>query len=923
MNSLTISVISLSYVSFLVGLIYLQRKKIISSNIINHPLIGCLVLGVIASSWSFFGAQNLIALYGGNFLAFYLGLSCAFFISPILLQPFLQIGHKYQLNSLADILTFRFHNKLVGLITSLLLLIVTVILIVINIKDFIQIINLINENNINKQVIGIIYCLVLGLFAVSFVGNRQNTKNNKQQALILLLAGESLLKVILFGGLAIYVYVAIFDYHIPPVHFAEIKPDTFRTIMLLAFSSVIVIPYIYHVLTCNNGDTKIFDYASWFVPLYLLIVSLPVVLLLLVNYKFDLSNVFELGIRLDNLFIKGLTYVIGLTTIFTVTLVLVLASSHMLLSHVVVHVYKPIVGINIYYHLTVSKYALIILVIILSYMIYAITDIDWHANWFVPYILAIQFLPGALFGLYWQRTSGISFLIGLFFGVIVLIVGLFYSDNFQYIVWYSLLVNCCVFLGTAFIFKPNKNEQKAAIACKVDKYQFNNMRKLQAQTPTEFIEKLRVRLGAVIAIREVKMAVGELNLDLNERNSYALLRLRHKLEINLVRLFGQTIAKEIVDECLPFIDESVDNLNFSFNLLEDHLEEYQTKLFGLSAELDRLRRYQKQILHHLPVGVCSLNAQHEITLWNKAVADLTGIAAKQIRGRNIADLPEPWGELSQNFINQNDRYLFKQNINKYCINLYKANLEDKDEIILVFEDITEMQNLEHKLIHADRLASIGRLAAGVAHEIGNPVTAIACLAQNLTEDYEENEEIRYLGIQIQKQTKRITNIVHSLLGFSYAESMPNTCVSLFKITKQAIELLQLNPNEQQVNFYNECDENHVVFGNEQKLLQVIINLLDNARFASHKNGDIWIKTKQIDNFIELKITDEGTGIDAEIIPKLFEPFFTTKQAGRGTGLGLALTYTIIQEHKGEINIISPSNMVTNRGTCICIKLPCN
>jgi len=921
MDILLIAFISLGYLAFLLSLIYVQRKQIISTKFIKHPAVLCLALGVIASSWSFLGATELTYLYGGNFLAFYLGISCAFFISPILLQPFLHISHKYQFNSLADLLTFRFHKKTVGFSISLLLLIVTVALIVDHIQALTQSITLIGVHNISPKIIGLIYSVILSLIAVSFVGNRRNTKNNKQYSLILLLAGEALLKLFLLVIVGGYIYVAVFNYDVPLVVALQLEPNTFRVITLLLFSSVIVMPHIYHVLVCNNGNHKIFNYISFGVPLYLLIISIPVCLLLLANNVFSVKNIFSLARYLDSNLLNGLFYVISLTTTFTTTLLLVLASSHMLLSHVVVHIYQPISDRSIYYQLTLSKFALIIAIVILSYLVYVINNIDWQVNWYIPYVLAIQLFPGTLFSLYWKKASSTGFLAGLAVGCLIVIGGLFFFNNWQNILWCSLFANCLVFLGTSIIFTPNDNEQKAAIACSVDKYQFNIMRKLHAKTAKEFSNQLSKRLGAALALREVKAALDELNLSLDENNSYALLQLRHKLTVNLARLFGQTIAKEIIEECLPFIDEDVSNLTFSFNLLEDHLEKYQTKLSGLSAELDRLRRYQKQILHNLPVGVCSLNAQHEITLWNKAMADLTGIEAKQIRGSNISNLPNPWSEISQQFINYHKNHKFKQSINQHFINLYKAHLDDKDGLILVFEDITEMQNLERKLIHTDRLASVGRLAAGVAHEIGNPITAIACLAQNLTEDYEHDFDIVQLSAQIQTQTTRIANIVQSLLGFAHAENVPNTKVSLFNVAEQAIELLRLNHNERRVNFYNNCVFEHKVIGSEQKLLQVIINLLDNARFASPVDGNIWLSTKQIDSFIELSIADQGTGIDPEIIPKLFEPFFTTKQAGRGTGLGLALTYTIVQEHGGEINIVSPLDKIKQQGTGIYIKLP--
>jgi signal transduction histidine kinase len=226
-------------------------------------------------------------------------------------------------------------------------------------------------------------------------------------------------------------------------------------------------------------------------------------------------------------------------------------------------------------------------------------------------------------------------------------------------------------------------------------------------------------------------------------------------------------------------------------------------------------------------------------------------------------------------------------------------------------------------VHSERLASIGRLAAGVAHEIGNPVTGIACLAQNLREEREDDGEITELSSQILEQTKRISRIVQSLMSFAHAGSHQHSDepVCLAEVAQDAIGLLALNRRNFEVQFFNLCDPEHWVDGDPQRLAQVLINLLSNARDASPAGTAVRVKSEASEHTVDLIVEDEGSGIPKSIMDRLFEPFFTTKDPGEGTGLGLALVYSIVEEHYGQITIDSPADTQSQRGTRIRVTLP--
>jgi signal transduction histidine kinase len=231
------------------------------------------------------------------------------------------------------------------------------------------------------------------------------------------------------------------------------------------------------------------------------------------------------------------------------------------------------------------------------------------------------------------------------------------------------------------------------------------------------------------------------------------------------------------------------------------------------------------------------------------------------------------------------------------------------------------------LIHSERLASLGRVAAGVAHEIGNPVTGIACLAQNLRAE-SDDPELMEIADDILTQTERISAIVQTLVNFSHGgkhtaiRSRDNIC--LYDCVNEAVNLLLLDKESQPVRFLNNCDGQYLVVGNQQRLTQVFLNLLSNARDACTANQQIVIDSWLVNPAtVAVAVTDPGSGIDALHQEHIWEPFFTTKEPGQGTGLGLALVYSIVEAHQGRIRVESPPAPDADTGTRFIVELPRN
>ena len=441
-------------------------------------------------------------------------------------------------------------------------------------------------------------------------------------------------------------------------------------------------------------------------------------------------------------------------------------------------------------------------------------------------------------------------------------------------------------------------------------------------------------LGRSVSDREVDLALSELRIAVDEQRPYALHQLRDKMETNLSSILGQTIARRIIGSFLPYKEDSSSTLTENVFTIESRIEEYQTQLTGLAAEVDSLRRYHRQTLQELPTAVCSFGVDGEVLTWNHAMTQLTMIDSQAIVGSPSKAIEEPWLSLLTEFSEQHVTHVLKKRVDigdsTRWLNLHKTAVEEsisrQDNIVIVIEDITENQILEDKLLHSERLASIGQLAASVAHEIGNPITGIACLAQNLKLET-DNLEMKEMSDQILDQTERISAILQSLVNFAHSGQQathPMQPVQIAKVIGEAIQLLTLTISDKEISFVNQCDPKLFTNGNSQRLCQVFVNLLNNAQDASKSHDDILITTRAEADHIVIEIVDQGHGIPLRYIGKVFEPFFTTKEAGQGTGLGLAIVYSIIEEHYGEIQVESPvetSSEEADAGTKVTIVLP--
>lgn len=248
-----------------------------------------------------------------------------------------------------------------------------------------------------------------------------------------------------------------------------------------------------------------------------------------------------------------------------------------------------------------------------------------------------------------------------------------------------------------------------------------------------------------------------------------------------------------------------------------------------------------------------------------------------------------------------------------------SELENK--VSALNEAYAKLTEIHKELIQSEKLAAVGQLSAGVAHELNNPLTVVIGLAELLLENKNETEEKRKDLESIKKQAERCRSIILNLLQFAQKNETEKKTVQLNSVLNETMELWSYNVKNSKIEITKELDPSlPLIIVNQYQIQQVFVNILNNSLFAMKDTLQprLNVRTAYEGNKIRIYFKDNGTGIPEKVITRIFDPFFTTKEVGKGTGLGLSMTYGIIKEHNGDIRVQSKEG----EGATFIIELPC-
>lgn len=345
------------------------------------------------------------------------------------------------------------------------------------------------------------------------------------------------------------------------------------------------------------------------------------------------------------------------------------------------------------------------------------------------------------------------------------------------------------------------------------------------------------------------------------------------------------------------------------------------------ASFSRIKAFSDSLVENMPIGLIALNDRDEIISFNQTAESVFGYSFQDIFGKKANEyLPDPCKGILQTL--KTEKKVIEKEIE--CpvkdgrlvpLEVIATTLEEESGdflgYVILFRDITEMLHLKKEMERSQRLASLGSLAAGVAHEIRNPLSSIKGFATFFKERYRDNPEDRQTAEVMIQEVERLNRVIGQLLEFARPMDINRKWSSLEEIIRHTLKIIEGQVKEKNIKIdVNIGPEPGNVFIDPDKINQVLLNLYLNAIMAMEQGGTLGVTLSQYsERMARIDISDTGKGIDEADLPRIFDPYFTTKPAG--TGLGLAIVYRIIEAHGGEIRVESERG----KGTTVSVFLP--
>jgi two-component system NtrC family sensor kinase len=347
-----------------------------------------------------------------------------------------------------------------------------------------------------------------------------------------------------------------------------------------------------------------------------------------------------------------------------------------------------------------------------------------------------------------------------------------------------------------------------------------------------------------------------------------------------------------------------------------------------ASEIVRLKDFSENIVESLNVGVLAVDLNGIVESWNTRMEQLFGVSRQDALGQSLsAILPvELAAEIATRGDEEQISGIYKHRLQHQglalTVNISITPLVSKsgERIgrLLLFDDVTHRERMAEQMTQTEKLTSLGLLAAGVAHEVNTPLAVISNYIQMLAKQLPESDPKQALIEKIVKQTFRASEIVNNLLNFSRTGAAEVADIDVNRVVEETLSLVAHPMKTSQIQIVKQLGDGlPAVRGSANKLQQVFLNLFLNARDAMPAGGMLEVRTGAHNGSVEVEIADTGAGISREHIHRIFDPFFTTKAIGRGTGLGLSVSYGIIKEHAGKIEVRS----TPGKGTSFHVEFP--
>jgi len=971
--------IVLGYLFLLFAVAYyaeMQEKK--GKSIVNNPYIYSLSLAVYCTSWTFYGSVGKAATSGLSFLTIYLGPTLMAALWMVVLRKVVRLAKANRITTLSDFIGSRYGKSLFlsSLVTFIAVIGITPY-IGLQIKAIITTFIIISGQEAGSAAAGLFITLILGFFAIIF-GARSLDASERHGGLVFAVAFESIVKLAAFLLVGLFVTYGLFDGFndiLSRIKDSEHSVLLFigtgtgteyaewMSLLFLSMMAIMFLPRQFQMAVVENYDERHISKAAWLFPLYLFLINIFVLPIafggLLLGGTGKMADYFVLTLPLNHgsKYLSLFAFIGGFSAATAMVIVEALALSTMVMNSIIMpalinyHDARrfPAVILNI-------KRLVILGIVYMGYLFassigefYTLVDIGLKS-----FEAVSIFAPAFFLGLYWKRGTKAGAAAGLLSGFVVWFYTLIipalvkagivtdigiigYLMNSEILnphnlfgiktlgkwgnsLFWGMLFNLIAYVGVSVFTRQSKEEEIQSLVF-VESYE--KVRELahgSSYTVMDIEDILAQYIGRAEAKDIIQGYLSRKSKKGEDISSQELFELRDEAEKALSGAIGSSMAAIIFEDKLVLTEKERGELSESIRHITESLRFSRQELADANRNLAYLKEFSENIIESAPAGIVTIDSFLKVKYWNKEMETVTGIKKSEASNRPIIALL-PW--ITKETLRQSEQR--EMTVQTPSLQSFKINISPfKDPsggYVVILEDITEKKKMEEKLLQASKLASIGKLTAGISHEIGNPLASISSLVQelrSLTLGAEEGREFTGDALKtINSHIERIVKIVRSLGDFARLSSAEKTVSNISEILDRTINLVKYDKRFKNIQLTTDIEDIPPLQVNPDKIQQVFLNLMINALDAMPDGGSLSISMKKVSGFIEVVFTDSGAGIDESVLDRIFDPFFTTKAPGKGTGLGLSICYGIIREHNGTITVKSRKG----EGTTFVIRLP--
>jgi Na+/proline symporter/signal transduction histidine kinase len=956
---------------------YAEKKEKKGSRLVSNPYVYSLSLAVYCTSWTFFGSVGKAANAGLSFLTIYIGPTLMAILWWIVLRKIVVLCKENSITTISDFIASRYGNSLFlsALITLVAVIGITPYL-GLQLKAIMTTFAILAGKPEGSHFAGSLIALMLGIFAI-FFGARRIDASERHGGLIFAIAFESAIKLVAFMTVGIFVTYGLFNgfgdiyqrisaspyeslLHVGKdsgVSFMEWTSLTFLSMMAILF-----LPRQFHVSVVENSSYDHIKKAMWLFPLYLFLINIFVTPIayggLLLGEARSSADYFMLSIPLNQgvPMLALFAFIGGVSAATAMIIVESLALSTMVMNSFVM---PAVWGLNamrgFYLMILNTKRIIIIGLVFLGYFFavyigdfYSLVDIGLKS-----FEAVTIFAPSFLLGLYWKGGNKKGAIAGILVGFTVwlytLIIpaliradiiaregimqgvlssaildpnalfGLKGLDHWSHSLFWSLSLNLFFYVTVSLMTRQSENETRQTMIF-VDAYSPLQLGDSQVPGSVSEVEKvLETYIGPVGSSQVIQGFLQKNGLSRHTVTGEWLLALRREAERVLAGVLSPAISSLILQDKTYLTQDDKEQISDSVRKISSSLRLSRQELAEKNRQLAFLKEFSENIIESIPLGVAMLDEALNVKYWNKAMENITEIVKDDALFMQ-ADLLLKCIEIDSLLPELKEGEIICQknfgNNPQKILKIYLSRLKGRQRgYVLVIEDISEKRKIEEDLFRSTKHASIGRLAAGVSHEIGNPLASISSLVQEmLSEDLSPftSDSLN----TVNKHVDRIAKIVRNLGDFARLYPRQKVPTDIRNIMENTISLVRYDKNFRKIRIVIDFPENMVLKIDPDQMQQVYLNLMLNARDAMPDGGSLNISVRRNNGFAETVFSDTGSGIDFQHREKLFDPFFTTKGT-KGTGLGLSICYSIIKDHGGTIEM----STAEGHGSRFTIRLP--